>query len=209
MNTLPGHLVPRELINEWDKVVKALPPIPMNNNRTQILPAEEFGQPRNLENPELYTVFPFKLYGLGRETNLDIALNTFNERKFNQATCWNQDVIQAPLLGLTDFTKEALIRKVNAVEPDVRFPAFWRPGSDWMPDFDNGGSMSIGLQNMLLQNVDEKILVLPALPSSWSVDFKLPAFDNTTVRVKSSGKDIVQMNVFPESRRKDIEVYEG
>ena len=205
LKALPEHLAPRELISEWDNLVKSLPPIPMDRQRTRILPAEEYGQPRNFENPECYVIFPFKLYGLGMD-NLEVALNTFNERRFNQSTCWSQCVIQAPLLGLSDFTREALLHKVNSVEPNIRFPAFWRPGSDYIPYLDNGGSMSIGLQNMLLQNVNEQILVLPALPEMWSVDFKLHAHDNTTVRVRSRGKDIVAMDVFPESRRANVKI---
>jgi hypothetical protein len=203
LDSLPANFVSQELINEWNNCLASLPPIPMTHDKKKILPAEEYGKGRNFENPECYVIFPFKLYGLGHP-NLDVALNTFNDRIFKQSNCWTQDVIQAPLLGLADETKEYLMKNVNSLEKEVRFPAFWKPGSDYVPDFDNGGALAIGLQNMLLQNVDHQILLLPALPKSWNVDCKLHAFDNTTVRVISEGETISTMDVVPMSRKKDI-----
>ena len=206
LNKLPVFLVHQDLKDEWNNCLKSLPPIPMSRDKTKILPAEEFGQPRNVENPECYVIFPFKLYGLELD-NLDIALNTFNARTFIKSRCWSQDPIQAPLLGLTDFAKECITKNANDIDPEVRFPAFWKSQNDYTPDIDNGGAMSIGLQNMLLQNVGNKILVLPAFPASWNVDFKLCAFDNTTVRIKSKGKTISQIDVFPKTRMPDVVYY--
>lgn len=203
LNALPATLTGAELQNEWNNCLRSLPPVPMTGDKKKILPAEEYGMGRNAENPECYVIFPFKLYGLGRP-GLDVALNTFNSRIFRQSNCWTQDVIQAPLLGLAEQSREYLVRNVNALESDVRFPAFWKPGSDYIPDLDNGGALAMGLQNMLLQNVDQKMLVLPAFPVSWNVDFKLHAFDNTTVRVISKGTSISRLDVFPVERKKDI-----
>lgn len=203
LNAIPTNLIDESLRSEWNNCLQSLPPIPMSEDRKRILPAEEFGQPRNLENPECYVIFPFKLYGLGYP-HLDVALNTFNDRVFKQSTCWSQDVIQAPLLGLADLSKEYLMKNVSALESDVRFPAFWKPGSDYIPDFDNGGAFTTGLQNMMLQNVDNRILILPAFPESWNVDFKLHAFDNTTVRVISDGTRVKQIDVLPASRKQDV-----
>ena len=73
-----------------------------------------------------------------------------------------------------------------------------------MPDLDNGGSLMMSVQNMLIQNVNEKILILPAFPSGWTVDYKLHAFDNTIVRVISGKTGISTMDVFPASRMKDV-----
>jgi len=56
---------------------------------------------RNGENPELYAIYPFRLYGL-EKTDLDLAIRTFNARKCKQKGCWIQDPIQAAMLGLTD-----------------------------------------------------------------------------------------------------------
>ena len=45
------------------------------------------------------------------------------------------------------------------------------------------GSGMIGMQEMLLQTVDDKILILPAWPKEWDVHFKLHAPQQTTVEV--------------------------
>ena len=55
-----------------------------------ILPAQKYGQTRNTENPELYTVFPYRLYGVGKP-DLDMARDTFNARLFHFSKCWGQD----------------------------------------------------------------------------------------------------------------------
>ncbi len=203
LNGLPADIVGSSLLEEWNSCLDALPVLPTADEGKRILPAEEYGQGRNFENPECYTIFPFKLYGLGRP-DLEIGLNTFNRRIFKQPTCWSQDPIQAALLGLADVAKQGLLKNVSAVDPEVRFPVFWKPGSDYIPDLDNGGVFALGLQNMLLQNVDSQLWILPAFPESWDVDFKLHAFDNTVVRVKSEGKKVTWMQVAPEKRKKDI-----
>ena len=203
LNTLPDNLTTPDLLKEWNRCLQSLPPLPMSRNNMKVLPAEEFGQGRNFENPECYTIFPFRLFGLERP-GLDIAMNTFNDRIFKQSNCWSQCLIQAALLGLGDLSKEYIMKNVTALDPEVRFPAFWKPGSDYIPDFDNGGVMATGLQYMLLQNVDDKILILPAFPKSWNVDFKLHAHNNTTVRVISTKTGISKLDVVPAIREKDI-----
>lgn len=88
-----------------------------------------------------------------------------------------------------------------------RFPAFFGPGHDWVPDHNWGGSGMVGLQEMLMAADpygDGKIYLLPAWPVQWDVDFKLHAPQNTTVEVEVKEGKVVKLNVFPESRRKDI-----
>ena len=201
LKELPAGLVSADLLAEWEGCERALPAVPIH--RGKILPAEEYGVGRNFENPELYTVFPFRLYGIGFPDR-DLAVNTYKNRVFDSACCWSQDAIQAALLGLPEEVRKYVMIKVNAVDPAIRFPAFWKPGSDYVPDLDSGGVMATALQYMLLNNVGDKIHLLPALPEGWSVDFKLNAYDNTTVRVKSAGREIQKCTVFPLSREEDI-----
>ena len=62
----------------------------------------------------------------------------------------------------------------------------------------------IGLQEMLMQTVDDKIYLFPSWPKDWDVSFKLHAPYNTTVEaVLKSGK-ISSINVSPESRKSDV-----
>jgi hypothetical protein len=87
-----------------------------------------------------------------------------------------------------------------------RFPTFWGPGHDWVPDHNWGGSGMIGLQEMLMQTDGTKIYLFPAWPKEWNVQFKLHAPFNTTVEgVLENGK-IKELKVTPEERRKDIQM---
>jgi hypothetical protein len=87
-----------------------------------------------------------------------------------------------------------------------RFPTFWGPGFDWVPDFNWGGSAMIGLQEMLLQTDDRRILLLPAWPTNLDVHFKLNAPYNTTVEAEWKKNKLISLKIFPESRRKDVEL---
>lgn len=204
LKQLPASLLTPDLLAEWDGCLSALPPLPMEAAERRLLPAEEYGQGRNFENPECYAIFPFRLYGLGRP-DLEVGLNTYRQRTFRQATCWSQDPIQAALLGLADDAREGILKKVAAIDPAVRFPAFWKPGSDYTPDLDNGGAMAMALQLMLLQDVGDRILLLPALPDGWNVRFKLHAHDRTVVEAVREAGQLTRLSVWPEERRKAIE----
>ena len=57
---------------------------------------------------------------------------------------------------------------------------------------------------MLLQPDGDKILLLPAWPKGWDVDFKLHAPRNTVVECVYRGGKIQRLVVTPESRRADI-----
>lgn len=170
-----------------------------------ISPAWLWERINNVETPQLYPVFPWGIYGIGKP-NLDIALNTWKYDKdvikFRSHVGWKQDAIWAARLGLIDEAKDLLIQKLESAE--TRFPAFWGPGYDWTPDHNWGGSGMIALQEMLLQTDGEKILVLPAWDKSWNVHFKLHAPYNTTIECKLENGEIMLLKVIPESRRKDI-----
>lgn len=65
----------------------------------------------------------------------------------------------------------------------------------------------IGLQEMLLQTVGDKIHILPCWPKEKDVYFKLHAPQNTTVEVEYSGGRIQKLEVLPANRMKDVEVF--
>jgi len=54
---------------------------------------------------------------------------------------------------------------------------------------------------MLMQCEGDKILLLPAWPPEWDVDFKLHAPKNTTVECEVKDGRIVNLVVTPASRR--------
>lgn len=205
LRELPDGIVPAELSAEWERILTQLPPIARTPDGSRLLPAEEYGVDRNFENPQCYAIFPFRLYGPGR-LDPEVARNTFDSRIFKESNCWSQCGIQAAILGLDEMMPAMLMRNATARDPQVRFPSFWKPGSDYVPDLDNGGVLALTLQHMLIDNNGDSIVLLQAMPEHWNVDFKLHAHDRTSVRVKANGKNINSLDVWPESRRNDISV---
>lgn len=206
---LPENLITSELRSEWESLYHALPELPIgtDGNGDYVKPAEKYDTvTSNSENPELYPVFPYKLYDIGKE-NLDTAVNTYN-RRINRATgCWTQDAIDAAYLGLETEAKKAVTDHFSRIPGDVRFSGYWSKGNDWMPDLDNGGSGMMALQAMLMQCDNGEIQVLPAWPSEWNVDAKLYAEDNTVVKIKYHTGETPVVETNPQSRQEDVTVY--
>jgi hypothetical protein len=182
---------------------------PLTNRRIDgheiLSPAQSWERINNVENTQFYTVFPWAIYGLGKP-GLDVALNTWKYDtlaiKFRSGIGWKQDNIFAARLGLTREAADLTTFKLK--DSGRRFPAFWGPGFDWTPDHNWGGSGMIGLQEMLLQTDDRKIMLFPAWPKNWDVHFKLYAPYKTTVEgVLKNGK-VESLKVLPQERMKDV-----
>jgi len=196
-----------------DSLLATIPPVPLRtlNGKTLISPAKTWERVNNTESAQLYPVFPWRIYGVGKDS-LQVARNTYlydpDVLKFRSHVGWKQDNIFAACLGLTDEAKRlALLKLANG---PYRFPAFWGPGFDWAPDHNRGGSGMIGLQEMLLQTTDSgKILLFPAWPPEWNVHFKLHAPKNTTVEAELKEGKVITLIVSPESRLKDIKMMIG
>jgi hypothetical protein len=178
------------------------------NGHTTIPPAKNWERINNTESPQLYPVYPWGIFGVGKP-GLDTALNTFKYDtsvvKFKSHIGWKQDNIWAARLGLTDEAWKLTSAKLQ--NSARRFPAFWGPGFDWVPDHNWGGSGMIGLQEMLLQTDGEKIFIFPAWPKNVDVHFKLHAPYNTIVEAELKDGKLITLNVVPENRKADI-VYE-
>ena len=175
-----------------------------NGNKT-LAPAKSWERINNSEVPQLYPVYPWGIYGIGKP-DLETALNTWkydtDAIKFRSHIGWKQDNIFSACLGLTnEAAKYNLLKMANS---DRRFPAFWGPGFDWVPDHNWGGSGMIGMQEMLLQEANGKIYLFPAWPKDWDVHFKLHATKNTTVEVELVNGKLKVLKVIPEERKKDI-----
>jgi hypothetical protein len=189
----------------WERLAGLLPELPMQEEagRRRILPAQRFAQLANSENPELYAVFPFRLFTLG-QPDLEIGRATFEARRVKRTGGWTQDPIQAALLGLTDTAAAYTYKNFSTKHAGSRFPAFWGPNFDWIPDQDHGGVAMIALQRMLLQCDGDRILLLPAWPPQWNVDFRLHAPQQTTVHAIWRDGRLQQLDVQPERRRRDV-----
>jgi len=167
----------------WKRLKDALPPMPTGtvDGKNVFLVAEKYkDETSNVENPELYTVFPFRLCNI-TTPDLHTGIESFNTRKFPGAIGWYQDGQQAALLGLTEYAAKAIVSKVANTHPAHRFQAMWGPNFDWLPDQDHGSNMVMTLQTMLMQSYGDSIYILPAFPSDWNVSFRLAAPGRTTV----------------------------
>ncbi len=209
---LPADLVDQNTRANWTRIQGELPDLPtgMIDGKKVLLPyeGEQTAKAHNSENPELYAIYPFRLYGLGRP-DLDVALNTFAMRKNKTTGCWVQDPIQSAMLGLTDLAQKDVTFDLTRKDPALKFPAFWARGHDYMPDEDNGGNGENGLQEMLMQIDGRKILLLPAWPSNWEAHFKLHAPFETTLQGEVAGGKLVSLLVSPPQRKQDIVLPNG
>ena len=202
-----------------NEMLKTIPPIPLRyievkdslnptappELKQTISPAVSWERINNIETPQLYPVFPWRIYGVGKE-NLELARNTYfydpEAINFRSHIGWKQDNIWAACLGLTEEAKRLSLAKLS--NGPHRFPAFWGPGYDWTPDHNWGGSGMIGLQEMLLQTNGNQILLFPAWPKEWDIHFKLYAPGETTVEATLKDGKVTELKVSPESRKKDI-----
>jgi len=192
----------------FKEVLGRIPPLNFRNidGHKTLSPAKLWERVNNTEVPQLYPVYPWGIYGLGRP-GLEIAKNTWHfdpdVKKFRSHIGWKQDNIFAARMGMTDEAAHFTLKKM--ADSGRRFPAFWGPGFDWVPDHNWGGSGMIGMQEMLLQEIDDQIYLFPAWPANWDVHFKLHVRQNTTVEVKLEDGKVEIIKVTPEERKRDIE----
>ncbi|MBE5765793.1 MAG: hypothetical protein E7335_01265 [Clostridiales bacterium] len=169
-----------ELLSLCRKMRQALPELPteIRDGKRVLAPCEVKVDPvtRNVENPELYAVFPFGQYILGKP-DIDLARDTYFARRFRHKGGWSQDPVQSALLGLTDEAAAHVIRQSTMVDERCIFPAFWGPNFDETPDQDHGSNIILGVASMLIQSGDDD-RILPAWPGQWDVHFRLPAGKN-------------------------------
>ena len=205
--SLPEKYLDDTRRKQWQGFLQRLPGITYTayNGKILIAPAKSWERINNEESTQLYPVFPWGIYGVGKP-GLDTALNTYrydtNAVKFRNYVGWKQDNIWAARLGLADEAWKLTGLKLK--NSGRRFPAFWGPGFDWVPDHNWGGSAMIGLQEMLLQADGNKIILFPAWPKDTDVHFKLHAPGSTTVEAEAKNGRLIMLKVIPESRKADI-----
>ena len=207
---LPGDLVRPERRAYWAALAPQVPELPSTDEggARRLTPAGEVRCGRtNIENPELYAVWPYRLYGVGKP-DLGVGLATWQARPIKSNSGWQQDPIQAAHLGLAREAAEMVADRFSRKHAGSRFPAFWGPNFDWVPDQDHGSVGLTALQDMLLQADGRRILLFPAWPREWDVSFKLHAPENTTVECGYRDGKVVRLEVSPASRRADVEVLE-
>lgn len=226
--SLPKGVLSPEKLTYYQKFLTTIPSYPTDkkDGKEYLAIAESFESNstwQNLEFPQMYSVFPFQQFGVGLK-DIDLVKNTWKYGWINRAyqddyICWYQNGIFTARMGMTDSAKNYTIRKfLHSGEPPrllykqwptpcypMRFPTFYNTFTfDHAPDMDHGGSAMVGLQEMLMQTPGNKILLFPAWPPDWNVDFKLHAPYKTIVEVSYKKGEIVKMKVTPASRSKDV-----
>jgi hypothetical protein len=190
---------------EMKALLSRLPDITIRDG--MIAPAMHYERVQNVETTQLYPVFPWRMYGVGRP-DLDVARRTYENDtlavKFRSHVGWKQDAIWAACLGMTDEAQRLVTLKMQ--DGPHRFPAFWGPGYDWTPDHNWGGSGMIAVQEMLMQEVDDRIYLFPAWPKEWDVRFKLRASRGTTVEAELRKGKVINVNVTPTRDKEKIVV---
>lgn len=189
------------LCKRLEKVTPALP-MAVKNGKKILLPVASYKKIINVEYPELYAVFPFRIYGIGKK-DIATAVHTFNDKHRTYAG-WHQTGIQAAMLGLTDSAVKVIKHNGLAFDKRFRFPAFWGPNYDYTPDQDHASNFMNAIQTMLMQTEDKAIYLLPAWPAHWNVAFKLHAPGNTQVEAAWKNGKFVNIKTYPASRKKDI-----
>jgi hypothetical protein len=160
--------------DQWTRLLGELPDIPTRivGGKEIFAPAEMFAEKHNAENGELYGVFPYRTSGVAKG-NLQVGIDTYNNRTAVGNSGWSQDAIHAAMLGLTDEAQSLVSNRYAAKDPGSRFPGFYGPNFDWLPDQDHPSVASIALQKMILQVNGDEVQLFPAWPTDWDVEFKL------------------------------------
>lgn len=218
---LPETLTTKADRKYWKEMLQRVPEIPTweYNGKTLLANAEVMNSPKvNVEVAELYSVFPFHIYGVGKP-DLELAQVTYQNRstlltegrfkspgwsKGHLRGGWHPESIMAAMVGLTDSVKKEVIWALHRPVPEQRFPGFFKSTHDGVPDVQHSSVAATALQRMLLQDVDNKIILMPAWPNDWSCTFKLFAKKNTVVEGKIINGNITGLKVVPESRAKDV-----
>ncbi len=217
---LPAAVTTDDQRAYWQAFQQKIPDLPTHevNGTRMLAPAAAFDSLHNIENPEFYALFPFRLIAFDKPT-VELGLAALEHRQHRGHFGWRQDDLFMAYLGLAEETRAALVSRVRnqnydalsafdptrAAQNRSRFPAFWGPNYDWLPDQCHGGVLVTTLQSMLMQCDGEKIYLFPAWPRDWDVDFKLHAPLNTMIEGSlKNGK--ADFTVTPATRRHDVTI---
>jgi hypothetical protein len=174
-----------------------------------IRPAERSDKLKNKENPELYAVFPFRLYGVGRKDS-QVARETYAKRLHASHECWSQDDIQAACLGLSDEARpqRGATRRTGGKKAGI--PAFLGFASRLGAGHGPRRRVAIGAAE------HAHAVRGPADPvaarrgrASGSVIFRLHAPFRTVVEGRVRDGVVEALRVTPESRLYDIVIWQG
>jgi hypothetical protein len=216
---LPHTLTEAQDRAGWQAMRDKLPPVPTRliDGKPALAPAQEYDVLKNWEAPELYAIFPFRLFAFNRP-DLELARTACMHRDHKAFFGWQQDDIFLACLGCAEEARAGLVERIHgglenvertdllAIPNPSRFPAFWGPNYDWIPDQDHGAVLMKTLQTMLLQCSGDTLHLFPAWPIDWNVSFKLHAPGQTILEGVLEEGQLKELKVTPEFRRKDVKM---
>eukprot|EP01051_Picozoa_sp_SAG22_P007491 SAG22_NODE_529_length_9428_cov_2.691178_8_plen_466_part_00 len=216
---LPRPLASSAQVEAWTKIKRELPPLPTIDGKHApcddcVLTKDGGHGPgchrmSNGETAELYSAHPYRQATIARATLGDSTEWEKANRAFNTDPLtksdegWNQNVMNAALLGnATVAAKYVIARARTGLAGGYRFPGFAPRMQDAAPSADHYAVFSTALQYMLIQRADdaeESVLLLPAWPCDWNVNFtmKAPKATSITGTVKDG---VLEYAVTPTSR---------
>lgn len=222
-------------ISAWEDFLDGLPPLPVGQWVFESRPAEGIhtlddflrveqdsdgiylpagglaGTNRrrcNMENAELYAVFPWGLIPRpGDPADARRVERTWHHRTWKRRNNgWSQDVPQLARMGNAEWAAQASLEHASH---NQRFPngGFICPGS---PRFhglltphlylDSAGVHLAGIAEMCLQSFDGIIRIAPALPPDWDVSFAFHTLDGFLVEAEIVGGSVVSAKVIGNGR---------
>jgi len=216
---LPSDVLTAEQRTFTQSLRAKLPQLPVHDidGEPALAPASKFDKKVNKENPELYAVFPFRLFAFNRP-DAHLAHHALKHRGDAGFFGWRQDDIFIAYLGLTEAARTAVVKRAiteaqvehfpppNIKANKSRFPVFWGPNYDWIPDQDHGGIFLKVVQSMLLQTDGRQIFLFPAWPKDWNVEFRLHAPHQTVLTGRLKDGKLEEFAVMPPSREADVTV---
>ncbi|HSI73354.1 MAG TPA: DUF5703 domain-containing protein [Fimbriimonas sp.] len=216
LTSLPAKLTTKEQKTFFAHMKAASPELPLEiqDDIRQLAPAQKYNpKTSNVENGELYAVWPFRVVTVAQLRLLEEAKVAYANRKNHLDIGWGYDGNVAALLGMANEAARILRGKCANSHPAYRWPATWGPNFDWLPDQNHGGNL-LNTTNLMLLQADPieqggAIRVLPAWPKTWDVDFKLHAPGKTTVRCVVKAGKIQTLEITPPSRAQDLVLPRG
>lgn len=213
---LPETELPAEERAYLEALRPTLPNLPlgMRDGVRSVLIADSYEKAYNAwEFPEMYAAWPYRRIGVTVPGTLDLARATLDsvqkpwaDKVLRFDYSWMPNIVNAAAAGYAKRAGDLLIDKLSDRKAQVRFPAFFGPGHDWLPDHNWGGSATTGLHEMLLQPdaTGERLYLLPAWPRDWDVACTLHAPRNTVVELEYRRGKVSRLSVTPASRHADL-----
>lgn len=169
--------LPSALRQKLKSIEKTIPPLPIarRNGVMSLQPAKSWkGEYNKWEPIEMYAYWPYRLVGVTNPSTIQLGRDSWDTIPEDRARIckldysWMANLANMAALASPEKAKERAIYKMaNTAAPQARFPAFFGPGHDWLPDFNWGGAGMTGVQEMLLApepGVTGKLHLFPAWP---------------------------------------------